>query len=303
MARPGVTYEEVAEAALLTQSQGNNPTIEKVRVLLGTGSIGTINKHLRKWKTAQDCHSNMASQENLPETLLSALKDLWKTVANQAEEKISLLQADHQEDLSALREEADKYKSNNQRWQQLYNQWQEEKAKLANKELQLEEALLKSRNENGGLLSKLEVALKQLEEKQERIQELHRLHQQVQENLEHYRESAREERLLAQEQFEEQRRALLAEKKAVQEEMVLFKEKYAKLQEQYKEVLALNLGLERKQAELLSDCKSARQAHSESEGLKLEALERYKQGQALWQNTQVKLESKTAEAIELQVAV
>ena len=38
MARTGVTYLEVAQAASTIQHQGSNPTIDAVRQVLGTGS-------------------------------------------------------------------------------------------------------------------------------------------------------------------------------------------------------------------------------------------------------------------------
>lgn len=53
----------------------------------------------------------------------------------------------------------------------------------------------------------------QLQDKQERIDELHRLHAQVQINFEHYRESAREQRLIEQQQYEQQKQELQVENK------------------------------------------------------------------------------------------
>ncbi len=46
MARIGIGYKDVSEAATRLMGQGRNPTVEQVRLLLGTGSSTTI----RQWK-------------------------------------------------------------------------------------------------------------------------------------------------------------------------------------------------------------------------------------------------------------
>lgn len=53
MPRPGLTYDDVAQAANTLNQQGTNPTIQNIRESLGTGSPITISKHLKTWKEAQ----------------------------------------------------------------------------------------------------------------------------------------------------------------------------------------------------------------------------------------------------------
>jgi chromosome segregation ATPase len=50
MIKTGVQYKDVADAAEQIKQDNENPTVEKVRQLLGTGSNSTINQHLRTWK-------------------------------------------------------------------------------------------------------------------------------------------------------------------------------------------------------------------------------------------------------------
>ncbi|MCF6767183.1 DNA-binding protein [Thiotrichales bacterium 19S11-10] len=51
MARPGLTFEEVAQAAQQLLDEGENPTIIRIReVLGGKGSPNTISKFLKEWK-------------------------------------------------------------------------------------------------------------------------------------------------------------------------------------------------------------------------------------------------------------
>jgi colicin import membrane protein len=48
--RTGVTYEEVIAAAEAIRIDGGRPTLRRVRDSLGTGSLGTIQKHLATWQ-------------------------------------------------------------------------------------------------------------------------------------------------------------------------------------------------------------------------------------------------------------
>lgn len=50
MGRPGVTQNEIYQAAQLVISAGKIPTVQSVRNLLGSGSTSTIHKHLQTWK-------------------------------------------------------------------------------------------------------------------------------------------------------------------------------------------------------------------------------------------------------------
>jgi len=213
MARPGVTYSEVAEAASHLLGQGKSPTIEHVRHLLGTGSSTTLAKHLRQWKMTHDANPKGISKEHLPDELLALMKGLWERVLGEAEEKIAILEKNHQTRLQELLPELQKYKNNNQRWQQLYGQWQEEK-KLLHKEKMAAEVLAQQQQREGAAFAEKQAALmQQLREKQERIQELQRLHQQAQTNLEHFRESVRTQRLVEQQRYDAEKKACLAQNK------------------------------------------------------------------------------------------
>ena len=52
MARKGVTFDQVANAAATIKARGTEPTIAAIRVELGNeGSYSTISQHLAKWRT------------------------------------------------------------------------------------------------------------------------------------------------------------------------------------------------------------------------------------------------------------
>lgn len=132
MARPGVTYQDVVNAAVEVKGQGKNPTIENVRAILGTGSIGTINMHLRKWKSGIQQTDKISVKENLPPELVSLLKGLWERVVQTSEDRIQQIEESHQKITLEMTEELEKYKKNNQRWQQMYHQWVQEKTQMTN---------------------------------------------------------------------------------------------------------------------------------------------------------------------------
>lgn len=70
MARPGVTREQVIEAAQHIVESGNIPTVQTVRDALGAGSFTTITQHLREWR-AQEA-SGAAAPASLPEEVEAA---------------------------------------------------------------------------------------------------------------------------------------------------------------------------------------------------------------------------------------
>ncbi len=102
MARPGVTYLDVANAAQQLIAAGRAPTIESVRIALGTGSNSTLGNHLRTWKSKQDQTQQTATKENIPEELIAALKGVWERVMDQSEAKIQTIHQDTQQELMTL---------------------------------------------------------------------------------------------------------------------------------------------------------------------------------------------------------
>lgn len=232
MARPGVTYAEIAEAASHLIGQGKNPTIEQIRLFLGTGSSTTIANHLKQWKEQQQGTSLLAAKENIPTELIEMVKGLWERLMDLSQSKMSEAETNFTATISELEQVAEKYKANNQRWQQLFNQWQQEKEKISNDKLSLEQAVIMLQKDRGNLQVTLASQQQQTEEKQQRISELHQLHKQAQDNLEHYREAAREQRLIEQQQYEQQRTALQTENEQLKDRYLQINEKASFLQQQ-----------------------------------------------------------------------
>lgn len=300
MARHGITYDDVISAANTLKGQGKSVTIENVRTFLGTGSSGTVNQHLRRWKEAQNSTQKIASKENLPEPLVALVKGLWEGVLEQTTEQFAPIESNYQQEITELKTELEKYRSNNQRWQKMFNQWQQEKVVLANEKLTLEQALEFAHQENQSSHSKYDGLLQQLQEKQERVEELHRLHQQTQANLEHYRESAREQRLLDQQQFEREKQQLLLEIKELKEQLVAHQIKYSELNHRYHSIETSYTALHDKHNQSQLSIESLKEKIQDIEKSNIEHQQTSQHWQNRFSELQVSFEKKLTEIIALQ---
>lgn len=94
MARTGLTYDEVKYTAIKLLSQGESPSVQKIRDALGTGSNTTIAEHLRVWREE---HKNMEIHQlpaNMPKELVAAIEVLWQTALEQANNQLVAIKQD-----------------------------------------------------------------------------------------------------------------------------------------------------------------------------------------------------------------
>ena len=105
MSRPGITYDDVANAALELSSQGKNPTIENIRLLTGTGSSTTIAQHLKVWKNRQAQAKLHCSKDNVPEEIAITVKGLWERVLNQADDKVTEIKQELEQTITTFKEQ------------------------------------------------------------------------------------------------------------------------------------------------------------------------------------------------------
>lgn len=252
MARPGISKNDVFEAANQLVGRGLEPTIELVRGVLGTGSNSTIAGFLREWRMLQTKGDSELFGEDLPHEMMGLMKGLWQRLSDQADHKVAAAQEESKKELAHLREEVEKYKSNNQRWQKMMEQWQQEKTALSNEKLTLEQALEFAHKENASLAAKQDAQLQQLQDKQVLIDELHRLHQQTQENLEHFRESTRQQRLVDEEKQANAMQQVESALKLAEQQLLIANKDKAILQQRLEQVTYENAALE-KSTVILSD--------------------------------------------------
>jgi len=208
MGRPGVTYQEVASAAEKLTGLGKNPTIESIRALIGSGSSGTLGPFLRTWKSQQGEARQVAMKENLPEELVFLMKGLWTRVFVQAEDRFGREKQQIDSTLQEIQQRLDDIQKEYTHLQQKCVQKDHEITRLSNEKLQCEQTIASLKNEKSALEAENRILEKQAENQEARIQELHRLHQQTQKNLEHYREASLEQRRQDQQSHDSQRHQL-----------------------------------------------------------------------------------------------
>ena len=80
MARAGISYHDVEKAIVTIQGQRLNPSVDRVREVLKTGSRSTIAKYLREWKTTHGLSADDTA--TLPQELLSLVQSLWAGMQN-----------------------------------------------------------------------------------------------------------------------------------------------------------------------------------------------------------------------------
>jgi chromosome segregation ATPase len=171
LSRSGINYFEVAKAAAQIVGRGKTPTIELVRGLLGTGSNSTIGTHLRAWR-AQQNPGQLALQADLPEELVSLMKGLWDRVTSEANSKIVEIQEAVQNEITVLKQNSQKIQQENNRYQQQNQQHKQEQDGLVQEKSALEQIIISYKTESVELKAKQEGLIQQLQEKQDRIEEL-----------------------------------------------------------------------------------------------------------------------------------
>lgn len=89
MARNGVQYQQVVQVIQALQRQGENPTVQRIREALGTGSFTTLSEHLRQWRDEQRKATPLQQDsQQLPEALLSLTRELWQAACAEADQKL-----------------------------------------------------------------------------------------------------------------------------------------------------------------------------------------------------------------------
>ena len=161
MARPGVTYLEVAKTAIKLIEQKIHPSIEEIRKALGTGSNSTINRHLREWRSKHGHQAEM--EQGLPEQLLLAVKGIYEGIREEATNKINVIESESKNAINDLKArlaeldtERNKFIQVNKLLENTVSERQEENSALQRKLNTLEQVLDKKAVESSTLQERLE---------------------------------------------------------------------------------------------------------------------------------------------------
>lgn len=107
MARKGITFDQVMNAANAIKARGLEPTIHAVRIELGNeGSYSTISQHLAKWKT--ESASKVETRELPPEAEdagMTAISTIWNIAVKYANQEVAAVRQEAEDTKKRLGEE------------------------------------------------------------------------------------------------------------------------------------------------------------------------------------------------------
>lgn len=203
MGRTGVSYEEVAQAAQESQGKGKSPTVDNVRLLVGSGSKTTIARHLRDWRNQQGIARG--SDGAIPCELLGLVKGLWERLRDTVEQKAYDYQCESDAKVKQIQQQLAQAQQQNAELQKQCHQLEEKMHQQTEINHQLQGALVLEKQENAKISERATSQESHRQEQQTEIKWLHQLLEQVQQNLEHYQaatQKLRQEQLF---EFEKQR--------------------------------------------------------------------------------------------------
>lgn len=199
MARAGVNYSNISQAAEYIQSEGMVPTVDRVRAHLGTGSKSTIAPLLKQWR---ELNADGDSEHALPKDLINSVKSLYERVQQLAQVKVEEIQRECNGVTDCL--------------QQQLSDALARISQLGKGNAALETALEKSRTENLALKGSLQTSRSEnekttfrLEEIKSRVSELKAANSElkqeckdIREHFEHYQQRTADERQHERDQFQ-----------------------------------------------------------------------------------------------------
>ncbi|MDP2608540.1 MULTISPECIES: DNA-binding protein [unclassified Oceanobacter] len=193
-----MTYQDVDQAAAAITQAGTEPTVDRVREHLGTGSKSTIAPLLKRWRQQRDEHSN---SDGLPAELLQALKLVYAQAQALAEQKIEQIEADTQQQLQTMQEELAQAVALQQQTSLENTQQQEQIERLKAERKQLSQTLEQQTLKLVKSDATLDETRQQLVECRATIAELRQENRDIRDHFEHYQQQMASDRQQEREQF------------------------------------------------------------------------------------------------------
>jgi hypothetical protein len=103
--RVGITFDQVAAVADAFAQRGERPTLRNVRAELGTGSMGTVQKHLNAWQGQR--RQIVATTATLP-------TEIQRVILLEIEREIGAARAELEADLAAVKGDRDALADDNE---------------------------------------------------------------------------------------------------------------------------------------------------------------------------------------------
>lgn len=231
MARIGVTYFDITNAAQAVKERGHEPTVDRVREHLGTGSKSTIGPLLKRWR---EQNGEAVDASGLPGDLVEVVRSLHERLQRAADERVDQARTELQAIILELRQQVGQKDA-------LLNHASTEKAAV-------DSVLQKTRDENETLKKELEElrlrAAKvesQRDEAWSRIAELKSLldehkheNRALRENFDHYQQKAAENRQYERDEYRLAAQHHQSQIQQLLEQLTRVESRYTELQKDYR---------------------------------------------------------------------
>ncbi|GAB2711683.1 DNA-binding protein [Halomonas garicola] len=108
MARTGIQYADVRRAIDELIARGDNPSVQRIREVLGTGSFTTISEHFRYWRDEREKNRDAPPPREIPEAVVTLATDMWRQAQDVANEGLAHYREEANREVEAARDEAQK---------------------------------------------------------------------------------------------------------------------------------------------------------------------------------------------------
>ncbi|AUM11028.1 DNA-binding protein [Ketobacter alkanivorans] len=198
MARAGVTYIDIAKAAEAIKSHGQEPTVDRIRERLGTGSKSTIAPLLKRWRS----HNTEATDiSGLPNDLVEVVKSLHERVQQVANHKIEQARKEYQAANENLQAELTEARNTITQLTARQQDLEQQNKGLIDEKTELYKALEDTRINLVKAESQRDEALTRVAELKAAVSDLKQENRDIRNHFEHYQQRTAEDRQHEREQF------------------------------------------------------------------------------------------------------
>lgn len=198
MARAGITYHDVVKAAEALKTLGQEPTVDRVRERLGTGSKSTIAPLLKRWRSN---HSEVSDTSGLPGDVVEAVKSLYERIQQAAEHRIDQALQEFNTAKDTLKKELTDARNTVSQLTARQNDLEKQIVHIADEKAQQGKALEDTRINLVTAELRRDEAISRAADQKESIIELRQENRDIREHFEHYQQRTAEDRQQERDQF------------------------------------------------------------------------------------------------------
>lgn len=198
MARVGVNYFDVAKAAEAIKTQSQEPTVDRVRERLGTGSKSTIAPLLKRWRSD---NSDSADVSGLPNDLVEVVKSLHQRVQQMADHRIEQARQEFKASSDELQKELAEDRNTILQLTARQQDLERQIVRITDEKNLQGKSLEDTRVHLAKIESQRDEATARVSELKETVAELKQENRDIRDHFEHYQQRTAEDRQLERDQF------------------------------------------------------------------------------------------------------